>query len=241
MRYAIFSDVHANREAFDAVLEFLRRSHIDRFIFVGDIVGYGADPAACITLLKELYAVSVAGNHDWAVAGKVELNYFNEEARLAVAWTQGRLEPADMFFLAELNLVEEDGGCCLVHGTLERPEAFDYMKDTLRASTTFRAQSQQICLVGHSHWPGVFVSQGDRIVFQKDTDLIIEEGMRVIVNAGSVGQPRDGDPRACCCIYDTDGQRISFHRIAYDVQTAARKIKEAGLPCFLAERLAQGH
>lgn len=241
MRTAIFSDVHANREAFDAVLEFLRCSRVDRTFFVGDIVGYGADPAICIALLKELNAVSVAGNHDWAIAGKAELDYFNEEARLAISWTQGRLEPADVSFLARLKLVEEVEECCLVHGVLDRPQDFDYMVDVLRAASTFRALARKICFVGHSHRPGVFVEQGGRIFFKKDMDLVIQEDMRVIVNVGSVGQPRDGDPRACCCIYDTDGQRISLHRIAYDVQTAACKIKAAGLPGFLAERLAQGH
>lgn len=240
MRYAVFSDVHSNLEAFKAVLEFFSKSKIDRYLFVGDIVGYGADPKECIVALQGLSAISVAGNHDWAVVGLMDIGYFNETTKEALLWTKDNLLEPDRLFLSGLALVKEEGCCCLVHGTLTHPQEFDYMIDGYRAMKTFYSLKQQICFVGHSHCPGVFIEEGKKVDYKEPQTLTIEKGKRYIVNDASVGQPRDGDPRACCCIYDDEASTIEFKRIEYDVALAQKKIVAAGLPKILADRLSVG-
>ena len=240
MRYAIFSDVHSNLEAFKAVLEFFSKSNIDRYLFIGDIVGYGADPKECIAALLRLNAISVAGNHDRAAVGLMDIDYFNETAREAILWTKDNLSGPDSLFLSGLELVKEEGNCCLVHGTLARPQEFDYMIDGYRAMKSFYVLKQQICFVGHSHHPGVFIEEGKKIDYLESKILKIEKGKRYIVNDGSVGQPRDGDPRACCCIYDNESSILEFKRLDYDITCAQKKMMSAGLPMSLAERLSKG-
>jgi predicted phosphodiesterase len=240
MRYAVFSDIHSNLEAFEAVLSFFKKSNIDQYLFLGDVVGYGADPGECIARLKEVNAISVAGNHDWAVADMLNTDYFNDAAAEAVRWTKEQTTPLDKQFLSSLSLVKEGKDFCLVHGTLRHPEEFDYMADSYRASKTFSLLQEKICFVGHSHWPGIFVEGPQKMTYRRAGALMIEEDKRYIINDGSVGQPRDGDPRACCCIYDEEASLIEFHRLNYDVATAEKKIREAALPAFLADRLALG-
>lgn len=241
MRYAIFSDVHSNLEAFEAVLKCLADADIGRYFFVGDIVGYGADPSACIRLLRSLEAVRVCGNHDWAVSGDLPTAYFNEAAAAAVVWTQGRLSSSEKMFLHGLPLVQEDGEFCLVHGTLDHPEAFDYMTDRHRAAKTFYALKKKICFVGHLHQPGIFAETSDGVVdVPASGKRRLEEHERYIVDVGSVGQPRDADPRVCFCIFDDADRTLEFRRLDYDVNRAAEKIRAAGLPQALASRLSTG-
>lgn len=241
MRYAIFSDVHANLEALNAVLDDDRPSEISRYFFVGDIVGYGADPSACLQRLKSLKAVCVAGNHDWAVSGRLSTDYFNEAAREAVFWSQAQLTMDEKIFLDRLPLIHEEENFCLVHGTLNRPQDFNYMTDTVRATNTFYALRQKICFVGHLHQPGIFVEGSEGIVYGRLEKLTLRDDERYIVNVGSVGQPRDGDPRACSCIFDTDKQTVELRRLDYDIATASGKIKAKGLPEVLASRLFVGY
>lgn len=240
MRYAVFSDIHSNLEAFEAILDIIPEFHIDKNLFLGDIVGYGASPGECIALLRALDALSVAGNHDWAVVGMTQIENFNEEARAAVLWTKKNLSEADRIFLSSLTLVQETMHLCLVHGTLSHPEEFDYMIDGARAAKSFVLCEQQVCFVGHTHRPGVFVDTGEKIVYQECARLQLQEGRRYIVNDGSVGQPRDGDPRACFCIYDDGTQTLEFIRVPYDVAAAQKKIRDAGIPRMLADRLSAG-
>jgi diadenosine tetraphosphatase ApaH/serine/threonine PP2A family protein phosphatase len=240
MRYAIFSDVHSNLEALKSVLEVFQESKIDRYLFVGDIVGYGANPKECIATLRRLDAVCVAGNHDWAVVNKTSPEYFNKDATEAISWTQKNITETERTFLLDLKLVKEEEKYCLVHGTLSHPEEFDYMFDASRAMKTFYLLNQKICFVGHSHCPGVFIEEEERVSYQEPDILKIEEGRRYIVNDGSVGQPRNGDCRACFCIYDDLASTIEFKRIEYDIEGAKKKIIEAGLPRILAERLSVG-
>ncbi len=241
MRYAIFSDVHSNLEAFTAVLDCLAGADISRYFFVGDIVGYGADPSACIRLLASLGAVMVCGNHDRAASGDLATDYFNEAAAAAIAWTQARLSPEERIFLRGLPFVQEEGDFCLVHGTLDHPEAFDYMTDRHRAAKTFYALSKEICFVGHLHQPGIFAETSDGVVdIPASGKRKLEKRKRYIVNVGSVGQPRDGDPRACFCVFDDADCTLEFRRLDYDVKGAADKIAAAGLPQTLASRLYAG-
>jgi diadenosine tetraphosphatase ApaH/serine/threonine PP2A family protein phosphatase len=241
MRYAIFSDVHSNLEAFQAVLGCLAGADIGRYFFAGDIVGYGADPSACIRLLISLAAVAVCGNHDWAVSGDLATDDFNDAAAAAVAWTKERLSPPEKMFLHGLPLVQEESDFCLVHGTLDHPESFDYMTDRHRAAKTFYALKKDICFVGHLHQPGIFAETPDGVVdIPASGKRKLERQNRYIINVGSVGQPRDGDPRACFCIFDDADRTLEFRRLDYDVKKAADKITEAGLPQVLARRLYAG-
>ncbi len=240
MRYAVFSDVHANLEALQAVLDFFSGAHVNAYIFLGDIVGYGADPQACLSVLKTLRPLAVAGNHDWASVGRLDTDFFNAAARAAVAWTASRLTQDEHAFLADLELVKEGPDFYLVHGTLEAPERFDYMLDARRARRSFEMLDRRVCFVGHSHQPGVFIAHEGAIVYREAGEVDIEPEKRYIVNDGSVGQPRDGDPRACCCIYDDREGRLTFHRIPYDIKSAATKIRQAGLPPSRADRLFEG-
>ncbi len=250
MRYAILSDLHSNFEALSAVLDHLAAERIDRYLCLGDLVGYGGDPEACLARLGACDAVSVCGNHDWACTGKLDVQWFNDAARRAILWTRDQLGFGSLNALRRLPLVATEGPMTLVHGTLTNPERFEYLVDLAQAVDTVQACQTPYCLVGHTHLPFVFEydqkrARMSRLLMRPEElhDIRLaddHEGIRYVVNPGSVGQPRDGDPRASCAVLDTEAGTVSFHRIAYDVAEAQRKIREAGLPDFLAERLALG-
>ncbi len=236
---AVFSDVHGNREAFEAVLAFCRREAVTRYCFAGDIVGYGADPGYCIGVLRDLAASCVAGNHDAAALDRVEAAYFNPAARQAIDWTAAQLSGDDRRFLEGWPLVREEA-FTLVHGSPARPQEFDYILSPYQAMKAFSAFSGRLCFVGHSHRPGILVEETDILRFDGAASLELDPERRYIVNVGSVGQPRDADPRACVCLYDEGNRTVALHRVAYDVARAAGKIRRAGLPAVLAERLFEG-
>ena len=250
MRYAVLSDIHSNLEALTAVLEALASERIDRTLCLGDVVGYGADPTACVERLQACDALVVGGNHDAACMGKLELGWFNDAAKAALVWTRDQLGFTDLAWLRRLLLVETLEPFTLVHGSLRRPERFEYLVDLAQIVDTLTTCRTLMCLAGHTH-QSCFVAY-DRtqrtvlrvltraeelatVTFRDDAATV-----RYLVNPGSVGQPRDGDPRASFAVIDTDEKRLSIHRVAYDVETAARKIRQAGLPGFLADRLAVG-
>jgi diadenosine tetraphosphatase ApaH/serine/threonine PP2A family protein phosphatase len=213
-------------------------------------VGYGADPEACLARLQSLEAVSVSGNHDWACVGKLDLDWFNEPARQAILWTRDRLSFADLDCLRRLPLTVSDGPLTLVHGTFRHPERFEYLIDVAQAVDTVKACQTDICFVGHTHVP--FVIEHDlrqaRLsrVLTSSHDLAEARwvngptAVRYVMNPGSVGQPRDGDPRASVAVLDTEAATVSIQRVTYDIPAAQEKIRRAGLPGFLAERLAIG-
>lgn len=241
MRWGIFSDVHSNLEAFEAVIKAYKSQEIDGYLCVGDLVGYGANPVECIRMARDIARVTVAGNHDWAVSGLFSVDYFNEWAKQAVLWTQRRIGSADLSLLSSLSLVYETGDFVLVHGTLNSPGEFNYLFDISEAAQTFGLMRKQLCFVGHTHSPGIFIQdKKGEIDYQKEQRLKLREGCRYVVNVGSVGQPRDGNNKAGFCIYDSGKQEILLKRIAYDIGSAQKKIIEAGLPAFLANRLSAG-
>ena len=241
MRYGIFSDVHANLEALEAVLDAYKKEAIDEFICGGDIVGYGANPRECITKVKAVAKVTVAGNHDWASVDLFPTTYFNPLAAQAVSWTKQNLDTADEKYLKCLHLIFKNADLTLVHGTLQETEDFNYMMDGYAASRTFELLKTDICFVGHSHLPGFFIQDKDkRISYQEKDTLEIEKGKRYIVNVGSIGQPRDNNPDAAYCIYDMDKKKMQIKRIKYDTETARKKIISAGLPKPLGDRLLSG-
>jgi len=240
VRYAIFADVHSNIEAFKVVIEHYYVQSIDRYIFLGDIAGYGGDPKECIDVLKDLKPLSVAGNHDWAVINKFSTNYFNLQAKEAIAWTKKQLKKDDLSYLEKFHLqIEEDHFIC-VHGSLKSPHEFNYVFDIDDAVVNFQLFKKKLCFVGHTHRPGIYCLNNGNVSYSEDAEVSLEEDKRYIVNAGSVGQPRDGDPRTSCCIYDDQNQTVEIIRLNYDIAQAASSIINQGLPTNLAHRLYDG-
>lgn len=250
MRYAVLSDIHGNLEALTAVMDALSRQRIDQYLCLGDIVGYGADPAACLVRLQSCDAVMVGGNHDLACTGKLDPGWFNDAARAALTWTREQLSFTELDALRRLPLTTIVEPFTLVHATLPHPERFEYLVDVAQAVDVFTACRTLMCLAGHTHVPCFleYDCAQRRIVrhlaaAQELTDMSFTDTphtRRYLFNPGSVGQPRDGDPRASVGLIDSEAQRVSVHRVPYDVATAQRKIQRAGLPGFLADRLAAG-
>ena len=240
MRYGIISDIHGNLEALEAAIDALSREKIDRYLCVGDIVGYGADPGECIEKTKSLNPIIVLGNHDAASAGITDTEKFTDAARKAVIWTKKNLKESDIAFLKGLSLIYKNEDLVLAHGTLHEPEKFHYMLDDVTARETFNLMTRAICFVGHSHAPGIFSYKGDRLDYFYKEKTKLSRGELLIVNAGSVGQPRDGDPRLSYSVYDTEALQVELKRITYDIPKAQKKIVDAGLPAFLAYRLGAG-
>ena len=241
MRYAVISDIHGNLEAFQAVLSALSGELIDGYLFVGDVVGYGANPKECIKLLKGLDPLTaVVGNHEWGVLGKLETAYFNELAQDAILWTKKTLDQEDAVYLGSFPLVYEDERITLVHGTLNMPEEFYYTFDTEDAYVTLSQMKNPLCFVGHSHVPGIFTYDRSKVGYLERMETRIDGELRYLVNIGSIGQPRDGDPRASFAVYDDEKMTVEIKRVEYDVQKAVEKILRAGLPPKLAYRLAEG-
>lgn len=250
MRYAILADIHSNLEALDAVLAALASERVDRHLCLGDLVGYGADPAACLVKIRALDAVVIGGNHDWGAIGKLDRAWFGDTARRALEWTRDQLSFGDLAYLRTLRLTQQDGPCTLVHGTLTRPERFEYLFDVAQALETARMLHTRCACVGHTHLPCVAEvdvggSQVRRFIHDAPTltagvALGTEPSLRYVINPGSVGQPRDGDARASYAILDEATHTLTIRRVTYDIATAQRKIRAAGLPSILADRLAVG-
>lgn len=241
MRYGIFSDIHSNLEALYAVIKAYKKEKIDKFLCIGDVVGYAANPKECIEEVKRLSMITVAGNHDWATINLFPLDYFNPLAKEAISWTQRNLDEQDRYFLEGLQLVYKNEDFTLVHGTLDDPGAFNYMTDGYTASKTFELLDNDICFVGHTHVPCVFIKSKDgKIAYRVENSINIKEDNKYIINVGSVGQPRDGNPQAAYCIYDSDNRTAEIKRINYDIQAVRNKILDAALPKFLGDRLIVG-
>ncbi len=239
MRYAVISDVHANIEALNTVLKKISEETFDSLLFLGDSVGYGPNPNECIETLKEKAKILLAGNHDWASVDMTDIEYFNPYARAAVEWTKKILSNENRTFLRGLPLTQElDDRILLVHATPGEPEQWHYLLSTGDASINFHFFNQMICLIGHSHEPIIIErSPEDKIIVYKDrTD--IKEGYRYILNVGSVGQPRDGNPDAAYAILNKNS--IEIKRVSYDIVLTQKKMRDVGLPSYLIERLSRG-
>jgi predicted phosphodiesterase len=239
MRYGIISDIHANYEALTAVLRFLADQSIDKYLCLGDIVGYGAEPRECLEEVRRLGCDFIAGNHDFAAVGKLSIDYFNIFAKESTLWTQEHVTKEDKDFLGAQPLVLDYGTFTLVHGSLYMPEAFGYVQTIIDALYSFRELKNQVLFIGHSHVPITFVEHTS-ISFSVDETIRLEQGKRYIINVGSTGQPRDEDPRAACAIFDTDQKIVRICRVEYDIFGTAEKIIKAGLPVINAERLKIG-
>ncbi len=241
MRYALISDIHGNLEAFEAVLSDIKKEGVDKYLCIGDIVGYGADPEKVLTILQSLAPEAiVVGNHDWGVAQLMDPDYFNKEAKEAVLWTRKMLDRSAIDYLGSLDLIYEKGDITLVHGSLETPEEFYYIMDEGDAYPTSQLSRTRLCFVGHSHMPGIYYTEGAAMKRAKRGKVKMGPDKKYVINIGSIGQPRDGDPKAGYSIYDSSENTVEIRRIAYDVESAKDKILKAGLPAFLAHRLLEG-
>ena len=245
MRYAIISDIHGNHQALSAVKASLKNEQLDEVICLGDIVGYGAEPGLCLRETLDLCRTVVAGNHDHGVAGRLETSFFSANARKAVEWTTGFLGPAEKKLLYDLPLMKEvslpDLSFVAVHSAPEQPQEWRYILSMDEAEYQFEHFHQPLCFIGHSHLPMFWQldPEGECSVVGREY-LRLDPENRYIINAGSVGQPRDGDPRACYAVYDSQRRELIVRRVEYDIAQAQQKILKAGLPPRLAERLAQG-
>ncbi len=243
MRHAIIADIHSNLEALKAVLDDIeRRGGVDEVWCLGDVVGYGPDPEACLALLRGTTDVCVAGNHDWAAAGKIDTSEFNPEAGAASQWTAEQLSDEERSFLSSLPLIIEKGDFTLAHGSPREP-IWEYLTSPGAVQENLAHFQTRHCLVGHTHQPLVFACDetgkcSGRHFLPNDPLEIGEE--RLIINPGGVGQPRDGDPRASYAIHDSDEGRIRLYRVMYDIRATQKKMQAHGIPMRLSERLAYG-
>ncbi len=242
MRIAIVSDIHGNRQAFEAVLEAIDDSRCEEMWCLGDLVGYGAEPDACVELARRHAAVCLAGNHDLGVRGTLPLEEFSRGAQLAAQWTQQTITAETLAYLnalEPLNLEEQVG---LYHASPRDP-VWEYVLSPLQAELCLDAQRHRVCLIGHSHVALSFsridgaAATGQTRDADERLDLTSGEWL---INPGSVGQPRDGDPRAAWLELDFDGSMARYRRTDYDIAGAAAAIRRARLPDSLAERLAYG-
>lgn len=238
-KYAILGDIHANLEAVNAVLEDAKKNGVDTYVCVGDIVGYNANPAECLDKIRELCVAVVRGNHDHYVANDECLEDFHPLAANVIDWTRRQLSRDQIQYLRNLKLSRMVDGFTIVHSTLDMPEKWGYVIDALDADANFNYQTSSVCFHGHTHVPMIFERQG-RVIRSSFTSFRTTLGRKCFVNTGSVGQPRDGDPRASYVIYEPAARRIDLRRVEYDIATTQRKIIEAGLPERLAIRLESG-
>ena len=239
MRLAIFSDIHANLEAFEAVLADAREQRCTSFVCLGDIVGYNANPHECVQLVQELDCPIVKGNHDEQASLVESSRDFNEMAEAAIQWTRDNLTDADKEWLRDLRLQRQVRDFTIVHATLDTPGQWGYVFNNLDAATSFTYQHTTVCFFGHTHVPMAFV-RDEGVQRVRIDKLRIDPTKKYFINAGSVGQPRDANWHAAYCIYHVDGAVVEQRRVKYDLETAQKKIIKAGLPHMLAERLAIG-
>lgn len=241
MKYGILGDIHSNLEALTAILEKAEQENVDRFICIGDIVGYNANPRECLQIVRDLNPdVVTKGNHDEQASSEMELVGFNPQAAKAIEWTRNHLRDDDRIWLAGLPYRQTIGSrMTVVHATLDMPHMWGYVFDKFSAEVSLGYQFTQLCFFGHTHVPLAFEKFGT-VTGGKYDEVWLQPNHKYLINVGSVGQPRDGDPRAAFATYSPEERIVKLHRVEYDVEKAQQKILDAGLPERLAQRLSYG-
>jgi predicted phosphodiesterase len=239
MRIALFGDIHANFEALEAVLADAAKQGVTDYVCMGDVVGYNADPAACLEKVREMECATIKGNHDEDASGSHSLDSMNPVAAAALQWTRGQLDDEQRLWLRSLRMVRQISNFTVVHSTLDQPNHWNYVTNRFDAMANFSYQFTQVCFHGHTHVPRVF-TKSDKVTEIPADSISIEKNAKYFINVGSVGQPRDGDWRSCYAIFDTAHQLVVFRRVEYDIEKTQSKIIAAGLPVMLAERIAEG-
>ena len=246
MRILIISDIHANLHAFQAVLEHAK-DQWDTIWFLGDLVGYGPDPNECVEELQKHPHIALSGNHDQAVLGKLDIKSFNREAKYAITWTQEAISDESHAYLEALPSKQVEGVFTIAHASPRYP-VWEYILDPMTASENFNWFETDYCLVGHTHVPIMFEEQlnGYRRVnvrppnYANGREPFMLGSERLIINPGSVGQPRDSDPRAAYALLDTEAMTWSYQRVAYPVREVQERMEKCGMPKRLVNRLAYG-
>lgn len=239
MRYLLISDIHGNLEALQAAMTFAQGLEPYQLICLGDMVGYGADPSACLSEVSSSANLILAGNHDLAVSGVISTSDFNPIAQEAVKWTKKALGDEEKEFLSGLPLEYIDGDYCFTHASPINPMQFPYVKTLDEVAEIFSSIGQKFCFVGHTHLPIAVRMDGKsgQMEVLHETKISTNGDHRFFINVGSIGQPRDSNPDACMVIVDEEINMIEFLRLPYDISTSQSKILSNGLPSYLAERL----
>ncbi len=239
MKYAIFGDIHANLEAFEAVLADAEQQGCTDYVCTGDIVGYAADPNECLRIVRDMNCPVVKGNHDEEAILNTSLEGLNPLAKQAMEWTRAQLNEDEGNFLTNMKLVRQVADFTIVHATLDTPGSWTYVTNKFDAMASFSYQFTQLCFYGHTHTPRIYV-RGDSIEPLQEMEVNLEMGRKYFINVGSTGQPRDGDWRAAYAVYDAENQNVEIRRLDYNIRKAQDKIIDAGLPEMLAHRLSLG-
>ncbi len=241
MKTAILSDIHSNLEALDKALTVCRERKVNRIVCLGDVIGYGADPGPCLKAVVENCEFVVAGNHERALFDDALLARFSPHAAKAIAWTRERLNQEELDQTAGWPLERIEERVTWVHGTPQEPEEFHYLLSLATGLEGLRAFKTPLCFVGHTHLPQVLVESRRALYHFKEGKLRLEPEERYLINVGSVGQPRDRDPRLSVMILNEDKWELEHVRVPYDAERAAEKIRASeGLPSFLGDRLLEG-
>ena len=241
MKYIIFSDVHSNLEAVKAFCQAVKYIDHDKKVCLGDIVGYNADPNLVVEWIRDEIDLVLAGNHDYAVLKKTDISYFNPAAYQACIWTQSVLKKNNKEYLDTLPVEKEEDGIYWVHSSPFEPTKWHYVSTWQSAQKNFDYFEQTFCFLGHSHLPGIFEkNRNNEIGSFCATKFELDPESRYIINVGSLGQPRDGNSDPAFVFYDSLTHVIEFHRFSYDFPLTQQKIRDCGLPCYLADRLNDG-
>ncbi len=241
MRIALISDIHGNLEALTAVLKDIEKHQVDQIWCLGDVVGYGANPSECLKLVTETCDIRLMGNHDHSTLGKTPIDGYTQVARVSTEWTQDKLTKKDLDILESFTMEHWLDDVLAIHASPYDPEEWHYILTPVEADDAFGAFDGSICFHGHSHMPVIFTEMPGALPRRKEAhDFDADEENRYLINVGSVGQPRDNDPRACWVLYDSDERHIEYHRVEYDIRQTQSKMTEAQLPRMLVNRLATG-
>lgn len=239
-KIAILGDIHANIDALNAVLEDATAENVTDILCVGDVVGYNAAPNECMEIIKKHASLTVCGNHDHYCGFNESLEDFHPVAANVIEWTRRELTSENIEWLKKLPYSVVNKNITLVHSTLDMPERWGYVFDSIEAESHLNYQNTQICFHGHTHVPAIFKKQGMMVERIPAQNIRIELGKKYFINTGSVGQPRDGNPQASYCIFCPESKEVLFKRVVYDIAAAQTKIRAAGLPERLAARIERG-
>ena len=240
MRIALISDIHANLEALETALADIDAKAIKHIVCLGDIINYGANPNECLNRVRQVSKIIIQGNHEAALMSDRIASTFNPNALQAILWTRRQISEEDRCIFSSLPFTHAEKDWTVVHGMLETPEEFEYLFDPADALRNFPLMNTPVCFYGHTHMPMLFSQKDKRSLHLAAGKYPLSRENRYIINVGSIGQPRDHDPRLGYMIFDAEEFSIELVRLNYDIDTAAGKIRKAGLPTFLAERLRRG-
>jgi diadenosine tetraphosphatase ApaH/serine/threonine PP2A family protein phosphatase len=241
MKLALISDVHGNLQALQSVLEDIGKVEFDRLLFLGDAVGYGANPNEVVRLINTECDACIMGNHDACALGQTQIENFNSYAKQALEFTKSTLDSESLQLISEYGIIGRIDDILFTHATPGRPTEWNYCISIVQAAREFERFDVQACFIGHSHFPMIFSRNGNENVgMLPPSDVNLKPDHKYLINVGSVGQPRDGDPRSCYVHFDTDTRELTYRRVSYDIESAQHAMKERGLPEYLIERLARG-